>query len=87
MASTIRIELDRAGVRYAALTSPEIRAMLKAKTDAVAAAARGNTTLEVVASVGGKSRARGEVRLVGPAGTATEAKHRVLGTAIDAART
>lgn len=86
MATTIRIELYPPGVRHAALTSPEVRAMLKAKVDAVAAAARSNTTLEVVASVGGKARARGEVRLVGAAGAATEAKHRVLGTAIDAAR-
>jgi hypothetical protein len=85
MATTIRIELDSDGVRHAALTSPEVRAMLKAKVDAVAGAARGNTTLEVVATVGGGSRARGEVRLVGPAGAATEAKHRVLGTALGAA--
>ena len=83
MASTIRIDLDKVGVRQVALNSPEVRAMIKAKTEAVASAARSNTKLPVSVHMGGKRRARGYVWLPS---VVVESRDRVLGRAMDAAK-
>lgn len=86
MATKVRIELNRAGIREL-LNSAEVRARIAAKTEAVAQAAEANLggdDLRVETQVAGRSRARGYVTLV--AGAAKEAEDRVLGRAIDAAR-
>lgn len=86
MATKVRIELNRTGIRQI-LNSAEVRGRIAAKTEAVANAARGNLggdDLKVVTEVAGRSRARGYVTLV--AGAAKEAEDRVLGRAMDAAR-
>lgn len=82
MATKFRIELNHVGVREAALNSREVQALIARKTEAVKAAAQANTSEEVQSSVGGKSRARGIVRVP----VWVESRDRVLGTAIDAAR-
>lgn len=82
----LRIELDRTGVREAALTSPEIRAAITAVAEKMAAAARQRTENEIVVTNAGKSRARSYVRMLGADAAAEEAKERILGTAIDAGR-
>lgn len=85
MASSIRIDLNRDGIRAAALTSPQVRAMIAAKAEKVAEAARGHTDDEIVTAHAGKSRARSYVRRLG-SGAAGEAKDRALGGSIDAGR-
>lgn len=82
----MRLELDSAGVRAAALTSPEVRAEIHARAEAMAAAARQRTDNEVVVADGGRSRARSYVRMLGPDAAAEEAQERILGSAIDAGR-
>lgn len=86
MALKVRIEINRDGIREM-LNSPEVRDRIAAKTEAVARAARaslGKWDPEVVTQIAGRSRARGYVTLV--AGAQKEAKDRVLGRAMDAAR-
>lgn len=79
---SVRFELNRDGVRHAALTSPEIRAAVKAKADAIASRARGLTDDEIVVNEGGRSRARAYVvRLDG--GAAAEASDRALGRSVN----
>lgn len=93
--SSVRIELTRNGLR-AYLASPEVAAMLERKARAVAQAAeaRGITVegtpgvplpIEVSSRSGG-SRARASVVIAHPSGLAVEAKHRLLGGSLDAAR-
>lgn len=81
-----KIELDRAGIREAALTSPEVREAVAERAERIAAAARGRTDLEIEVVNAGRSRARSYVRMLGAEAAPTEAKHRILGTAIDAGR-
>ena len=85
MASTIRIDLNKDNVREVALTSPEVRAMIEAKAEAVASAARSNDTgnLPVSVYVGGNRRARAYIHYPS---AVRESRDRVLGRAIDAAR-
>jgi hypothetical protein len=86
MPKRVRIELDRAGVRDAALTSDGVRAELRARAERIAAAARSASGDDVDVNEGGKSRARFYVTRLG-AGAQGEAHDRALGTAIDAGRT
>jgi len=81
---SIRIELDRAGIRAVALTSAEVRAAVKAKAEAIANRARGATDDRIVVNEAGRSRARAYVvRLDG--GSAAEAHDRALGRSIGGA--
>lgn len=82
----MRIELDRAGVREAALTSPEVRAAVGQVAEKMAAAARGRTENIIEVIHAGKSRARSYVRMLGADAAREEAKERILGSAIDAGR-
>ena len=83
MAATVRFDLNFEGMRSAALTSPEVRAMILAKGEAVAVAARSTTKWTIDVNGGGKDRARVYVSY---AGGHDEAETRVLGRALDAAR-
>lgn len=96
MATSIRIELNRAGVG-ALLRSNDVQQMLNRKAAAVASAARthapmvdgepGDKPLPVTwraAPTG--SRARAIVEADHPAALAVEAKHRLLVGSLDAAR-
>lgn len=91
--TSFRIDLDRAGVREAALTSPEVRAALRTFADNIAArataidAGEGVTSKpsEIDVEEGGTSRARVYVRAIGAAAAAREAKYRILGRALDGA--
>lgn len=79
--TSLRIELNRAGIRAVALTSPEVRAAVKAKAEAIANRARGATDDRIVVNEGGRSRARAYVvRLDG--GAAAEAHDRALGRSV-----
>lgn len=88
--SSIRFEIDREGVREAALRSPEVRGQLRKIAEETADRARSinessgvtseKPTIEV--SEGGRTRARAYIRAVGPAAAAREAKYRVLGRAL-----
>ena len=88
--TSFRLELDRAGVREAALTSPEIRAELRRIAEGVADRARsigageGVTShpSEIEVGEGGTTRGRAYVRAVGDAAAAREAKYRILGRAL-----
>lgn len=85
-----RIELNRPGVREAALRSPEIRGALRRVAEETASRARTidasvgvrSPKSEIVVSEGGNVRARAYVRAVGPAAAAREAKYRVLGRSL-----
>ncbi|MFF1820393.1 hypothetical protein ACFVWG_24015 [Kribbella sp. NPDC058245] len=96
MAPSIRIELNRAGVGEL-LKSEAVQQMLNRKAEAVAAAARSRAPM--VDGDPGKiplpietradptpTRARAIVEADHPAALAIEAKHRLLGGALDAAR-
>lgn len=86
----IRVEMDREGVRHAALTSPEVRAAVRAKAEEIASRARtidsatgvSSPKSDIVVTDGGRSRARAYIRAVGPAAAAREAKYRVLGRSL-----
>lgn len=90
----VRIEQDYGGIGQL-LKSAEVRAMISERGSAIARAAeaRGITVnndseslpVTQVDGIGG-SRAYTLVILDHPAGAAVEAKHRVLGTALGAAR-
>lgn len=86
MPKRVKIELDRAGIREAALTSPDVRAAIAEVAEKIAVSARGRTDNEVEVVHAGRSRARSYVRMLGPDAARTEARDRVLGTAIDAGR-
>ena len=89
--TSFRIELDRAGVREAALSSPEVRAALRTIADGIAERARGidagegvtSHQSEITVSEGGTNRARAYVHANGAAAAAREAKYRILGRALD----
>ena len=82
--SSIRFEFNRDAIRHAALTSPEVRAAVKAKAEAIAARARGATDDRIVVNDGGRSRARSYVvRLDG--GAAAEASDRAMGRSVSGA--
>jgi len=88
--ASFRIELNREGIREAALRSPEVRAGLRAVADEIADRARAIDSGEGVTSEpsdieveeGGTRRARVYVRAVGAAAAAREAKYRILGRAL-----
>lgn len=88
-----RIELNRAGVREAALTSPDVRAALRTVADQIADRARAIDAGEGVTSKpseisvreGGSTRARAYIHAEGAAAAAREAKYRILGRALDGA--
>ena len=92
--SSFRIELARNGLREV-LAGPEVRAMLEDKARAVAQAAEARgikvegsekaLPIKVESRAGG-TRARASVIIDHPAGLAVEAKHRLLGGSLDAAR-
>lgn len=94
--SSVRIDLNRAGIR-ALLADSGVQSMLMRKAGAVASAADGRSPMvDGVPGVekppiyqvdaGSSSRARALVVLDHPAGLAIEAKHRLLGGSLDAAR-
>lgn len=83
--TSVRIELNRAGVRAAALTSPEVRAELRRIAEATAGRARGQCDNDIEVVEGGQSRARAYVRMLGPDAAAREAKHRILGRSLGGA--
>lgn len=79
---SIRFEFNRDGIRHAALTSPEVRAAVKAKAERIADRARGATDDKIEVHEGGRSRARAYVvRLDG--GAAAEASDRALGRSVN----
>jgi len=88
--TSFRINLDRAGVREAALTSPEVRAALRTVADEIADRARSidaaegvtSKPSEITVSEGGTSRARAYIHAEGAAAAAREAKYRILGRAL-----
>jgi hypothetical protein len=82
----VRIELDRPGVRLAALASRAVRAAVGDVAESMAAYARGRTENEIEVTHAGRSRARSYVRMLGADAAAEEAKERILGSAIDAGR-
>lgn len=98
----VRIEINRAGVREAALTGDAVRDLILSRARRVADAANtryrsievggrdvGDSPTRVRASAKmgeGRSRARARVVADHPASLAIEAKHRVLGHSVDAAR-
>lgn len=86
MARRAQITLDRAGVRAAALTSPEVRAAVHAAAAEIAARAevpeREQQDYRVEVVDGGRSRARSYVVLAGPNSVGLEAKRRILGRAL-----
>lgn len=81
----LRIELDRAAVRAAALTSEEVRAEIAARAERIADSARSKTDDDIVTAHAGRSRARSYVRRLG-SGQQGEAKDRALGSSLDAGR-
>jgi len=82
--ASLRIDLNRAGIREAALQSPEVRAAVRAIAESVAARARGTTDDEIDVHEGGTSRARAYVRRLG-SGAAGEAQDRALGRSVGGA--
>jgi hypothetical protein len=91
-----RVESNPVGLRELA-RSGEVRQDLERRAQAVAARVRsagimvngvpGKDPLPVdVTSSVGKNRARAQVVIRHPAGLAVEAKHRILGSSLDAAR-
>lgn len=86
----IKIELNREGVRYAALTSPQVRSVVGQVAERIAASARAKLNdpdlngVEVTNA--GRSRARSYVRVLGPNAELIESRDRVLGSSIDAGR-
>lgn len=82
MASSLRIELNKAGVR-ALLVSPEIQADLKTRADRIAQAAGEGFEAEVGT---GANRARAIVRTATFEARRAEARDRVLTRALDAGR-
>lgn len=95
MATSIKIELDRDGIR-ALLRDPAVQALLDDKARAVARAAEGRgvlvggdpgtEALPISTRSAGGARARAVVGIDHPAGLAVEAKHRLLVGSLDAAR-
>ena len=75
-----RIEFNRGSMREV-LTSPEMRAAVRAQAEEIAGRARGATDDEIVVAEGGRSRARAYVRRLG-SGAAGEAHDRTLGRSI-----
>jgi len=82
--ATFRIDLNRAGIREAALTSPEVRAAVHAAAEGIAARARSLTDDEIDVHEGGRDRARAYVRRLG-SGAQGEAEDRALGRSIGGA--
>lgn len=96
MAGSIRIELNGAGIR-SLLGSGDVRSMLEGKGSAVKSAAEsraplvsdgsgGEIKLPIKMSSGGVKRARVTITSAHPAGTAVEAKYRLLVSSLDAAK-
>lgn len=83
--TTVRLVIDNAQVREAALISTEVRRLVAAKADAVAGAAAASGERIIVRDAGGR-RARSYVIIDSPEGSIIESKTRVLGIALDAAR-
>ena len=79
--ATVRIELNRDGIREAVLRSDKVRAAIRAKAEEIAANARNQTDDEIVVGEGGSSRARAYVTRLG-SGARGEAKDRALGRSI-----
>jgi hypothetical protein len=75
-----RIEINRRGIRQM-LTSPEMRARVRAEAEGIAARARSATDDRIVVAEGGASRARAYVRRLG-SGAAGEANDRALGRSV-----
>lgn len=83
--ASIRFDFNRANLRTAALTSPQVRAVIAQRAEAIAAQARSNTDDPIVTNHAGRSRARSYVRRLG-SGELGESKDRALGKAMDAGR-
>jgi hypothetical protein len=82
----IRFKVNRAGIRDL-LKSEGVKADLKARAERVAAAARAQTDMPIkVEGAHGRIRARYHVVADAPEARAVEAKTRLLGRAMDAAR-
>lgn len=79
--TSVRLDFDRNALREVALTSPQVRAMIAAKADEIAASARSRTDDEIVTAHAGKSRARSYVRRLG-SGARGEAQDRALGGSV-----
>jgi len=84
MATRVRFDFNRDGIRAAALTSDDVRAAVKAKAEQIAARARAQTDDEIVTGEGGRSRARSYVTRLG-SGASGEAADRALGRSIGGA--
>ena len=82
MAAKVKIVLNRAGVRKAALTSQEVRDMIGQYGEQVAERARQNGGHDVEVYHGGKGRARTYVWLLDHDSAVKEAKDRILGRAL-----
>jgi hypothetical protein len=81
MATEIRIDLNLAGIREAALTSQNVRDMVAKFSEQVADRARADgDTIETFH--GGHDRARSYVRLAETNSAANEARNRILGRAL-----
>ena len=79
--TSIRFDFNRDAISHAALTSPEVRAEVKRRAEAIAERARGATDDRIEVNEGGRSRARAYVvRLDG--GATAEAQDRALGRSV-----
>lgn len=79
---SVRVDVNDAGIQ-ALLKSPEVRALLKAKADRIAAAAGGGME---ASSWTGRTRARASVITATSGARRAEAKDRALTRALDAGR-
>lgn len=85
MAGTFRIKVLNAGIGEL-LRSEGVQANLAARAERVAAAARGETTMPILVENKTGVRARYRVVADAPEAKLIEAKTRLLGRALDAAR-
>lgn len=81
MPKRVRIELNRDGVREAALSSDEVRGYVSTIANRIADEARSKTDDEVEVTDAGQSRARSYVTRLG-SGARGEAEDRALGSSI-----
>ena len=85
MAGTLRLEIRNEGIAEL-LVSPEVKALIKRKAEAVAAKAAGETDMPILVEDRTGKRARYRVFVDDVEAKRVEAKTRLLGRAIDAAR-
>jgi len=81
VASPIKWEWNRGGIRAAALNSDGVRAEVERIAQSAAQRARSMTDDEIEVEMAGRSRARAYIRRLG-SGTVGEAKDRALGRSL-----